>query len=162
MACPLTVPVEKRAGEVKRWGFNLTPYLARVWFPGYVYQETMAIRPPVPTGFQYRALNDGQSSSRQPRRWPVVLGDTIVDGGVTWEAEQVTSDSLERNVSSVEWILPDDFTLEFQDEQTAAGQVIILADIGGGLARQRRYEIVARVTYTVPPVDEFVLRVKVT
>ena len=36
------------------------------------------------TGFQYRAKTTGRTDLSEPR-WPTTLGDTVMDGGITWE-----------------------------------------------------------------------------
>lgn len=42
------------------------------------------VRPTVANGFLYRVKVAGTTSATEPT-WPTALGDTVVDGGVTWE-----------------------------------------------------------------------------
>jgi hypothetical protein len=47
----------------------------------------MIVKPSTYNGFYYVALTAGQTGLTEPT-WPTVLGGTVSDGGVTWEARQ--------------------------------------------------------------------------
>lgn len=44
------------------------------------------VKPSVHNGFWFRCIVAGTSAGTEPT-WPLVVGGTVVDGGVTWEAE---------------------------------------------------------------------------
>lgn len=43
--------------------------------------------PTVDNGFFYEVTTDAGSSSGTEPTWPVILGNTVVDGGITWECK---------------------------------------------------------------------------
>jgi len=50
----------------------------------FAYVVGDVVRPATPNGFLYRATNSGTSGGSIPS-FPTTLGQTVVDGGVTWE-----------------------------------------------------------------------------
>lgn len=58
---------------------------ARVWEPTNLYVKNRHVRPSTSTGFYYFAQADGISGAVEPT-WPTILGGTVVDGTITWEA----------------------------------------------------------------------------
>jgi hypothetical protein len=56
--------------------------ITRAASTGYTVGDV--VRPAVANGFLYRATNSGSSGASLPT-YPTTLGQTVVDGGVTWE-----------------------------------------------------------------------------
>jgi len=76
---------EKTVTEVFDAKVELAPFLGIPYEGEKVYATNDQVRPPRATGFAYKATTNGQTRSRPPV-WPLVLGGTIVDGSVIWEA----------------------------------------------------------------------------
>lgn len=55
------------------------------WLATHDYSVGDVVSPTVPNGFKYEAIADTGSSDAGEPAWPTVLGETIVDDGITWE-----------------------------------------------------------------------------
>jgi hypothetical protein len=55
------------------------------WQASTYYVVGRVVKPTVANGFYYEAQTSGTTGASQPT-WPTTLGNTVVDGGVTWEA----------------------------------------------------------------------------
>lgn len=90
-ATPLELP-NGAAIDVSKSGFGLTdvslatahPSSPPVWLPGTAYVIGNYCRPSRPNGFCYLATVAGTSAAAEPA-WPTTLGQTVGDGGVTWQ-----------------------------------------------------------------------------
>lgn len=96
--------VEKDPDETLKLVLDWFQECAKFWRPNELYGAGETVRPTVPTGFAYSATA-GTTGGREPR-WPVALGDTVVDGSVTWEA--IAADGNGVNELSDEVVTPPD------------------------------------------------------
>jgi len=55
------------------------------WVAGTEYVAGSSVRPSEVNGFRYTTELGGKSGAKEPD-WPVVAGDDVTDGGVTWVA----------------------------------------------------------------------------
>lgn len=60
-------------------GFTFKNY----WEPSTVYPANSTVQPNPPNGFYYKSSGGGTSGSSAPA-WPVIAGQTVSDGSVTW------------------------------------------------------------------------------
>lgn len=58
------------------------------WLATHTYTLGQFVKPSTATGFIYKCIVAGDTAASEPT-WPVILGNTVVDGGVTWEAADV-------------------------------------------------------------------------
>jgi hypothetical protein len=134
MACRIDVSLCKTAEEVKLRGFDYTSFLARVWTGGTVYEEGEVVRPLSANGFQYRAANTGQTKSRAPV-FPITDGATVLDGGVTWQTEPISNESLRSTIDSSVWVVDDpSVTFSLQSIDNGDGRQRTSTNIHGGIA----------------------------
>lgn len=61
---------------------------ASAWVGSTAYSVDNTVKPTVENGYIYRATVAGTSGSSEPS-WPTTIGNTVVDGGVTWECWSV-------------------------------------------------------------------------
>jgi hypothetical protein len=152
----------KRAGERLDWGFNWTHELSRRWEPYLPYAAAVAIRPSQPdaqTGLQYSS-SGGQSGSQEPA-WPDEVGDTVLDGTITWTAEALSTASLNDQISASVWDAEAlEITVDDEDQSVTAGLQETSAYVAGGTAR-RTYDIVNTVTTLAGKIFEGVLRLRI-
>jgi len=64
---------------------------ASEWAGSTSYAEGSKVVPTTQNGFYYHATTAGTSNSVEPS-WPTTIGDTVVDGGVTWTCEGTIAD----------------------------------------------------------------------
>lgn len=128
--------VEKDPNEsltkVLDW-FNLC---ANFWRPNEEFASGEFIHPPIATGFTYQASGSGRSSTRQPR-WPTVLGQTVIDGSLTWTCTAAGSNGLTQ-ISAPFATAPDGITAS---PLSVAETTKLLVTYSGGIDGQ---------TYDVP------------
>lgn len=62
------------------------------WAPGVLTSTGQVVAPTLPNGFVYQATQatTERTGTAEPN-WPLIAGNTVVDGGVTWEAVTATS-----------------------------------------------------------------------
>lgn len=158
----------KRASETVLRAFDLTWHCARKWRQGiYVTAETRIRARPLSTGseqpttgYQYRAKNSGWTGESEPE-WPE-SGD-VTDGSIVWEAEAVTTASLERTIadpSDVVWGADAGMTVGTPVLDVGSGQVAISALHSGGAAGQK-FNTWADVTFTDGTVERFQIQWKI-
>jgi hypothetical protein len=75
------------------------------WSGTIAYNAGEIRRPTVANGFVYRVAVAGTSSVTQPT-WPTVIGQTVVDGGVTWTC--VGRNVVSLNGAAINWAAPFD------------------------------------------------------
>lgn len=61
-----------------------------LWSAGLVAVVDQVIAPLSPNGFVYKATVAGTTSTAEPA-WPLIAGNTVVDGTVTWQAVTATA-----------------------------------------------------------------------
>ena len=54
-----------------------------VWVSGHTYGALARTRPVTPNGLIYQTTSGGVAGVSEPT-WPLVVGNTVVDGGLTW------------------------------------------------------------------------------
>lgn len=165
--CQIIQEVCKRAGERKLFpAFDLTNAFSRIWLPSKPYGAGVLIRPATTrrkTGFEYES-DGGVAGPSEPKRWPTTVGDTLVDGSITWTCREMSTASLIYRISSVTYDTPAGITLHEQDfiDDAAAQQVPM--EVSGGTVGST-YDVVAQVQATTvddsAPLYELVLRVTV-
>lgn len=160
----------KDATDIKKRGFDLSWFAGRKWAPGiYVVAGTaIRVRPQAigggqpTTGYQYRAQASGWTGESEPS-WPT---DTtpVDDGSLSWVREAVSSDSLERTISSsgdVEWDADDSMSVSNSSLVTTGGQLIITAHHAGGVVGQKP-RTWADVTFSDDTAERFEIQWKIT
>lgn len=62
------------------------------WASSTTYVAGDRIKPTTGNGFYYEAVNGGTSGGSEPT-WPIYLGETVDDNGITWEAKGYTNNA---------------------------------------------------------------------
>lgn len=138
-----------RIGDRSDYYIDLLPEVARMWRAGAYNPEGLRRRPTRGTGFEYQATTAGHSGNREPRRWPTVEGETVIDGSTVWTARPVTNDSLLKTIDQVEWSAPGGVTVTGEMVITTFGRQLIGAYLQP--TTQGPHEIEARVTFSDAP-----------
>ncbi|MDE2100873.1 MAG: hypothetical protein KGL39_26740 [Patescibacteria group bacterium] len=99
------IHLEARVGTKFVRGFDWTGYLSNVWTPNTAVAQGFAIRPSQPTGYEYAVSIAGTTGEAEPV-WPVVVGQTVSDGSVTWKCQAIANDSLYSTLQSAGWLAP--------------------------------------------------------
>lgn len=161
MACRIDATLCKTADEAKLRGFDYTGFLANVWEASTVYLTDERVRPPRANGFQYRAMNDGQSKASPPT-FPTTAGATKLDGTVEWEAEPIDNESLRSTIASSVWTA-DDSSLTLTDESidNTGGRQRTSVTIGGGVPGTT-YTVVNTATMADSTVEEMGISVEIS
>lgn len=74
----------------------IVPITLETWATGqrYVVWAGTAIHtyiiPSIPNGYMYETIIAGTSDGTEPT-WPIVIGQTIIDGGVTWQTRELVA-----------------------------------------------------------------------
>lgn len=66
------------------------PLTLNNWAASTVYVAGDRIKPTTGNGFYYQAVNGGTSGGTEPT-WPIYLGETVSDNGISWEAKGYTN-----------------------------------------------------------------------
>lgn len=102
MAGEIPATGRQRPGDALSWFFDFSNECFRFREPGRNYTADAVVRPPVATGYEYRATTGGQTAGSLDRptvpRWPTTIGGTVTDGSVVWTAQALTSGGLARTV----------------------------------------------------------------
>ena len=64
--------------------YGIKEYAPSTWFSGTAYSLNNLVIPTSGNGYVYKCTVSGTSGSSEPT-WPTTVGDTVTDGGVTWE-----------------------------------------------------------------------------
>jgi len=79
-----TAAPDENLPDVNVYGMFYLPQEAlAVWVGLTAYGLGVFVRPTVENGFRYEATTAGTTAAGEPA-WPLVLGNTVVDGTVTW------------------------------------------------------------------------------
>lgn len=130
------------------YAFDLTERFAIPRQPNHPYAESACVRPTEgETGRQYRSSGGVTNGDDFEPQWPAENGGEVVDGSLTWTAEDITFDSLRYRIDSVTWTAPDGITLSDETiiDQPALQEARVT--VAGGTAGQK-YRIVGVVTTT--------------
>lgn len=104
MACKVVGKMCYVAGEVLPVHIDLTDFTERRWdkvAAAGIYADGDVVRPTPGkrTGYEYLATAGGQVGVAEPA-WPTTLGETVQDGSVTWECQDISNDSLVKVVET--------------------------------------------------------------
>lgn len=142
MPCTVVATLCKSAAERQSKNLDLTySVCARTWLKGMIVSIGTTIRPQLKElggkrgacGFEFVALNDGQTGEEEPR-WAGPAGTAFVDGSVTWHAQALSNDSLERTIvdpGDVTWSAPDGLIADGASIRNTNGQQQIGIFISG-------------------------------
>jgi hypothetical protein len=102
MALPASGPTDCSSGFSQRI-FNNLRY-DNPWQAGATVAVGALCCPTVPNGFGYRAssITTGITGGGEPT-WPLILTNTVVDGGVTWTAQDVANPSGKNHAPLVQF-----------------------------------------------------------
>lgn len=160
MACVFVQEACKAPAEVKEFAFDLTRRLERRWQARAFYSNGQRIRPERKrAGFEYEAGGDGQTGLKEPG-FPATLGETVVDGSITWTCRAISNSSLSKTISNVAWTVPAGLTHDDDALNNTGGRQEISITLSGGTAGAT-YLVVALVTYSDGTRDEIGLQLEV-
>lgn len=71
-----------------------------VWTPNTQKQYGEYVYPTSSTGFYYKCIVAGITGSVEPSPWPIIIGNTMVDGGVTWSCINPSDVPADLNASA--------------------------------------------------------------
>lgn len=111
-------------GEQLWYGVNWEDWLASNWEANSSATLAQAIRPTVPNGLEYTCITAGQTGAVEPI-WATFAGGVTVDGTAMWQAQAVTSMSLDDTISSSSFTAPSGITLDSAQVQTLRSYLII-------------------------------------
>lgn len=140
----MTLPqVSKRAAAVKAFTIPLESRLRVFWVAGQSHNAGETVRPTIANGFAFQASAAGQSGSSEPFNGPCTLGQTFVDGSITWTAILPGGNALDP-IALVAWsALNNDGKLTIPTQANTTEEAT--ADFAGGTQGQI-YSIQALVT----------------
>lgn len=94
----------QRPGDVLSWFFDFSNECFRFREPATSYALNTVVRPPVATGYEYKATTAGQTAGSSARpsapRWPTKVGETVTDGSVVWTAQALSAAGIARTVDA--------------------------------------------------------------
>lgn len=122
----------KDAGESLKVRINVYDMCAVKWEPNEPYTTGDFVRPVTANGFAYQVTTGGVSDSKEPR-WPTVLGQTRVDGSVTWTCVAAGSSGL--NAITSPTAQPDPAGLTINDVSVSEAFKILATYVGGTLGQ---------------------------
>ena len=167
MACRILQKVCKTFAESKQWGFDYVRdpetgalgFLARAWRAGQVYPANVVVLPNRAFfGLQFSS-SGGQSGRKEPN-WPTSDGATVVDGSITWTAEELSNDGLQSTIVTSDWEADTGLTLASEELTNTNGVQRTSAIVSGG-APGRKYEVRNIITLSNGAVEESALLVEV-
>jgi hypothetical protein len=166
---PLRVVLQdsKHAGERRQRGFDITIFCTNFWQSGISVSSGWTVRPEPrelpdgtqmnglrgPDGYQYRAANTGGTGKLEP-----VWGDNVLDGSISWIREPLSSTSLFKNVpsvNSIEWLHPDEMTID--GTVLVNGAALQIAAYFSGGVEGETHRTIARVTFDDGSIEDFAI-----
>lgn len=147
--------IEKTETEVWKATVDFARSLEEVWQPGRAIAVSSFVRPTAPNGFEYEATTGGQTGRREPR-WPDTVGQTVVDGSVTWTCRAFSTAATD-TIQSINLISSDSaLTLGATTETGTETEFTISGGEDGG-----RYEVSVECTSVGGELIEYKLPVRV-
>ena len=121
---------EQHPGETLDYSVEFKAHCTRYREPNTDYQTNAVVQPRKATGLQYRAAGSGRTGSNEPR-WPTTEGQAVTDGAVVWTAEDVSSESLARSLSSASWSVATGLTVGSPSTSGTKSTVLISGGTDG-------------------------------
>lgn len=166
MTCEVIHEVCKRAGERSAFDpIELVDALARKWLANQPYAAGVRVRPAARpgTGFEYES-SGGQSNGKKEPAWPTVLGQSVLDGSITWTCVALSHASLIWRIAGVTYEAPIGITNHAQPYLDEPGAQQIPIEVSGGTAGET-YDLIVSVQCTAAgtsaPLDEIVVRITI-
>lgn len=122
-----TVWPAKDPDDTLDYAVDFEPFLVNYWERGMQYTVASRVRPNRANGFEYECTVAGQSAHKEPI-WPTTIGQTRIDGSITWTCRAVSSASLRTTIVGVPVWESDDLTISGE----SASDQLALANISGG------------------------------
>lgn len=167
--CQVVLECCQRQNERRDWGFTWTSECARRRRPSEPHGAGVRIRVlelgARDTSLEYES-SGGQASGRATDkiRWPTTVGETVVDGEITWTARALSTASLEDQIATSVWQPPSGSGLIVDDDSVsqAAGLQQTAAFVDSAAASTNQvYDILNLVTTVNGRRFEGVLRLTV-
>lgn len=95
----------QRVGESLWYGVNWEDWLASNWEANSSAALAQAIRPTISNGFEFVCITPGQTGAVEPI-WPTFAGGIGIDGTAMWQAQPVSSVSLDDTISNSSFSSP--------------------------------------------------------
>lgn len=124
---------------------------ARRWRAGAIHAQGTRIRPTRTSGFEFEALNGGQSGTREPK-FAGPVDNELADGSITWAARAVSNASLRKTIATVEWEADPSITVSGETVVTTAGEQSFTAYFEP--AQAGTFELIAWVTFSGSPAQK--------
>jgi hypothetical protein len=152
------------AGETLEFPINWTMEFSNRWEPNQGYAASARVRPSTlegQTGREYES-GGGQSDGDTEPDWASIgLGETLVDGSITWTARALSNNSLRERISSATWPDVAGFTISNEAIIDEPGGQITSAQIGAAAALNGKRSIKVEVTTTAGNEYVGIIRLKV-
>lgn len=157
----LIVEVSKRPDEKRDYTINWAGETFRYWRAGAEVLLGQALRPSVPTGFEYLPNIAGQSNGKSEPKWPKLLATTVVDGAMTLTPQLPSLAGLRKRITASVWT-PEDSSIvvvssSFVD--TAITQAALVTISGG--VDEDIWDVLNHVTFTDGTELDAILRVTI-
>ncbi len=156
------VPAKRSADKVPIQ-FDWHDHLANTREPGQLYQqgERIRFRRSRSTGYEYEATIGGVTSgvpTEELQQFPAVVGQTVIDGAVTWTARDLSALSLRATIMTSVFAAVPGLTLSDQSDMDLVHTIWA----AGGTSRAV-YEIANTVTLNSSPgeIKQAVARLRV-
>jgi hypothetical protein len=89
---------------------------------GTFYATGTKVRPHVANGFEYEALEDGQTTEEDDPELPITLDDVVTDGSQRWKCVAISTDGLLRSIQNSSFASEDAaVTVEDHSSEASAG-----------------------------------------
>jgi hypothetical protein len=146
--CIATLKACQGSQSVLDYALDLTERFSIPRQPNFPYANGAHVRPiEGGTGWQYQSSGGVTNGDDFEPQWPTEEGGTVVDGSLTWTAEDITFDSLRYRIDSVTWTAPDGITLTNEQVIDQPAMQEVRVTVAGGTAGQK-YRIVGVVVTT--------------
>ncbi len=134
--------IEKTATELWPVEAPLLILLGHFWRPETDYALNDTRLPTDSNGYQFKASNAGRSGAVEPKEFQkkgfrITVGDSVVDGSITWVAEVASATSRD-SIASVNTVVPTGLTVS---APTISGTVVSFNVSGGAVGQKYRISI---------------------